>query len=87
MTPTGHIAHMEEVSSAHKIFIAMRAAREIRFRLEVLKKYVSFEDVDWIQLSHYTFTTALINFRYLVFCSTPFGWLSSIVPYLRWKCF
>jgi len=41
MTPTGHVAHMEEMSSAYKILIAIRAAREICCRLEVLKKYLS----------------------------------------------
>jgi len=41
MTPTGHVAHMEEVSSIYKIFIAMREARKIGYRLEVLKKYLS----------------------------------------------
>jgi hypothetical protein len=41
MTPRGHVAHMENVSSAYKIFIAVREARKIGYRLEVLKKYTA----------------------------------------------
>jgi hypothetical protein len=41
MTPRVQRAYMEEVSSAYKIFITMRAARKIGCRLQVLKKYLS----------------------------------------------
>jgi hypothetical protein len=41
MTPAGHAAHMEEVNSAYKISIGMRAARKIGCRSEVLKKSLS----------------------------------------------
>jgi hypothetical protein len=41
MTPTGHVAHMEDVRSAYKIFISMKEARKIGYRLEVLKKCLS----------------------------------------------
>jgi hypothetical protein len=38
LTPTGHVAHMKAVSSAYTIFIALRAARRIGCRMEVLKE-------------------------------------------------